>query len=231
MVLGAKMCKLGIEQVMIFSYIRQSKPCYEDLHLHHAFATLLTSCSKPSSQPKPIEPDDPNSVTIDGTKYPVIKYGNQRWTVVNYNGSGGANYNDSPSNDPKYGKLYTHNEALAIKLPNGWRLPTTNDYQILITPYQSNIKDLMSKTGWIEKLGTNELGFNVFPVGYKFAFEYIYDHVGYESSFLTTSFNEEGTHRGFFNFISYSGTAGAGIFYVPKNDDQDRASIRFVKDE
>jgi hypothetical protein len=76
-----------------------------------AITLLITSCSKPNSQP---QPDDPNFVTIDGTKYSVIQYGNQKWTVVNYNGNGGANYNDNPVNDPQYGKLYTYKEATAI---------------------------------------------------------------------------------------------------------------------
>jgi hypothetical protein len=46
---------------------------------------------------------------------------------------------------------------------------------------------LLSKTGWIEKLGNNESGFNVYPAGYhsEYFADGTYGHLGDESAFIT----------------------------------------------
>jgi uncharacterized protein (TIGR02145 family) len=194
-----------------------------------ALILFFTSCSKQSSQP---QPDDPNSVTIGETKYPIIKIGSQTWMAVNYNGAGGTNYNESSINDPKYGKLYTYQEITSIKLPTGWRLPTTEDFSILIRTYKGDVKPLLSTTGWNEKLGTNSSGFNVFPAGYySYGFNVgRYENFGNEAAFFTTSFFSTPPVRACFVFISYSGTAGAVISNTITSEN-DRASIRLIKNE
>jgi uncharacterized protein (TIGR02145 family) len=145
-------------------------------NVYLAFIAIIafTSCSKKN---------DPglnsNYITISGTNYSIVVIGSQTWTSVNYNGDGGVNYNNG-ANDPVNGKLYTIAEAQAVKLPNGWHLPTPADFNTLLVSigavykYQINgnyyvsgdlsVK-LMSKTGWTGTEGTNQSGFNAQPVG------------------------------------------------------------------
>jgi uncharacterized protein (TIGR02145 family) len=142
-----------------------------------ALITVLTSCSK-RDNPKPN-----NLVSINGTNYPTVVIGNQTWISVNYNGTGGVNYNDSIVNNPSYGKLYSIEEAKAIQLPTGWRLPSEADYINLIVSLgakqvgpltqdmgayeipKTTLSALMSTTGWVVSIGTNSSGFNAEPSG------------------------------------------------------------------
>jgi uncharacterized protein (TIGR02145 family) len=194
-----------------------------------ALILLFTSCSKQNSQPQPV---DPNSVTIGETKYPIIKIGKQTWMAANYNGAGGTNYNESSVNDPKYGKLYTYQEAMSIKLPAGWRLPTYADFADLIYMYQGKVEPLLSITEWTENLGTNVSGFNVFPAGirsdlYSFG---KYSQRGNETAFITTSMLGDPPTKACFIFVVSSGIATyGGSNYVASQND--RVSIRLIKSE
>src|SRR5580698_8233523 len=130
---------------------------------------MLTSCSKKST-PTPTQLS--NTVTISGTAYTTVVTGTQTWTTVNYNGTGGVNYNNSSTNNPNYGKLYTLAEAQAISLPTGWRLPTQTDATRLLVyagaTGTSNIGadgdstvsiKLKSKSAWTLTQGNNNSGF------------------------------------------------------------------------
>jgi uncharacterized protein (TIGR02145 family) len=113
----------------------------------------------------------------DGTDYAIVKIGTQTWATVNYNGTGGTNYDDA-SNNPTYGKLYTLSEAKAVSLPTGWRLPTKADAETLLL-FLGATKDndgyvegeatvsskLKSKSDWTLTQGTNTSGFNAYPAG------------------------------------------------------------------
>jgi len=124
--------------------------------------------------------------------------------------------------------LYTVDEAKAITLPNGWRLPTSDDYTKLLTFVGSDPKKLMSKTGWANNIGTNTSGFNAFPSG-------DYDHDQYsdrgtDAVFITSSTLVE--HPGVpasFNIYEDQGTNDAIITDIV-NTATDRGSLRFVKD-
>jgi len=199
---------------------------------------MLTSCSK-KSNPTPTQPS--NTVTIDGTTYTTAVFGNQTWTTVNYNGTGGVNYGNSTTNIPANGKLYTLAEANAITLPTGWRLPSETDFNNLLSSLGATtgsdgsyiattaIADkLMAKTSWTTSGGTNSSGFNALAVGF-------YDHsafdgTGTDAVFITTSMLTSNVPASFdlttyqFNDGSYTGFSD---FVVTSTD---RASIRFVKD-
>ena len=140
-------------------------------------ATLIfSSCSKDGDTTQPEEIVTNQTVAINGTTYPAVKIGTQTWTAVNYNGSGGQNYN-STTNDPAYGKLYTVAESKAITLPAGWRLPTKADFEKLISNYPHTVtadgynilpdgcKKLKSTTGWTVTTGDNTSGFNALSAG------------------------------------------------------------------
>ncbi|WP_316814051.1 FISUMP domain-containing protein [Pedobacter heparinus] len=161
---------------------------------------IVASCSK--SKEKPEEPK--NEITINGTVYPTNVIGTQTWTTVNYNGTGGVNYNDG-ANDPTIGKLYSYPEMKAVvNLPTGWRIPTEADVKALMGTVGTKLdgtdlytdvtasQKLMSKTGWTNTAltGNNSTGLNLVPTGYSFigsAVNKQYSDKGVMASFWTSS--------------------------------------------
>ena len=171
---------------------------------------IVASCKKSvvdDPQPEPTA----NEITINGTVYPTVKIGNQTWTTINYNGSGGVNYNDS-SNDPSLGKLYSWPEVKAItNLPIGWRLPTNADVKSLMANVGTKLdgtdayndadasKKLMSTTGWNNTsfAGTNTTGLNLKATGYLFINQTgvkSYSDKGVLASFWTSSTIQSGSN-------------------------------------
>jgi uncharacterized protein (TIGR02145 family) len=149
--------------------------------IQHAivFMLLLTmgiACKKnPSEQPTP---HTTNTVTIGRQEYPTVQIGNQVWTTVNYSGQGGVAYGTG-NEKVEYGRYYTFDEVTAIALPDGWRIPTVEDYLTLARKQgvrftnnramgQEATRKLLSKTNWRSVAGTNASGFNAQPAGYCF---------------------------------------------------------------
>jgi uncharacterized protein (TIGR02145 family) len=212
--------------------------------------TLLVSCKKSTTTP---QPKTPLQSTID--EHVVITdsviIGTQTWTSVNYNGDGGINYNNSKTNTPAYGKLYTQAEANTLILPKGWRLPTTDDFNKLYHYLGANsinvngnylatedvVETLMSKTGWITAVGTNSSGFNAIPVGFYSdgSFE---EGTGSSPNYVTalfaTSSTFTGTGGGNADFFIYQATVNntymlAAVTTSLNTGPTARASLRFVK--
>ncbi|WP_461450142.1 FISUMP domain-containing protein [Mucilaginibacter sp.] len=179
--------------------------------------TLFYSCSK-SSSTKPTIPS--TTATITDT----VVIGNQTWTSVNYNGSGGVNYNNSSTNDPTYGKLYTLAEAKAIVLPKGWHLPSTDDFNTLMKnlgvtlqdgngyyqPSQTVTLQLMSTSKWTLQSGGNNTGFSAYPAGfYNTSESKGFSSQGTEADFITTS-----------TLVGYPGTQANFSIYEEKDANQ-----------
>jgi uncharacterized protein (TIGR02145 family) len=215
---------------------------------------LITySCSKSSKQDD--QPTTANTVTIGGTDYTTASIGTQTWTTVNYNGSGGVNYNGSSTNDVTYGKLYSLAEAKAISLPSGWRLPTKADAEKLLLLLGAQTEDpstrdaqdgiavqgdatvakkLKSKTDWTYTNGDNSSGFNAYPTGEALGSILTYRNKGEVTSFWTSTSN--GVNNNFtFTIESTTEDNGkviddfAGMDYNPFANTT-RLAIRFVKD-
>lgn len=187
--------------------------------------TVSTSCSKDDTP----EPDSSTSVTINGQVLQVVEIGGRLWTTTNYNGDGGMIH---PQNT---GKLYTYTEAQAIPLPEGWRIPTREDYLAAmisqgITSDEGGLeasKKFMSTTGWTHVQGTNTSGFNAIPSGY-----FSTNLIGSGTNFWTwtSSTTQVGgsTHR----YIFYVDSFGATEVYTGIDHDSftnQRLPIRFVK--
>lgn len=143
------------------------------------FALLLvivTGCKKHKNN-DPL-PQTKDSLAFEGRQYPILVIGNQVWTTVNHSGPGGASYN-ATGDKQEYGKYYAFEEVIAIPLPEGWRLPTKQDYIELAQHEgvtftgnqainQEAIKRLVSVSNWRSIPGTNASGFNARPAGYIF---------------------------------------------------------------
>ena len=199
-----------------------------------AFLTA-TSCSKKGGP-------ELDSIVIGSTKYLTVKVGTQTWTAVNYNGPGGVNYGGSNTNDPTYGKLYTHAEAAAVVLPAGWHVPSMDDYnQLFISAGGIAINQtteespqvtvtLMSKATWSLDGGTDITGWNATAGGlYVEADPPSYFDKGNRATFLTSSYlpNNVRAANVYFNGGGSDSTIGVGGF---ASDDTGRGSVRFVKD-
>ncbi|MBO0952515.1 FISUMP domain-containing protein [Fibrella forsythiae] len=140
--------------------------------------SISLSCTRSagSTDPKPAPPLSPDSVRINGHTYPTRLIGSQRWTTINYRGSGGMAYGTG-TEKPIYGRYYTYAEINAITLPVGWRLPTEADWVTLVQSQgvvleqntarkQEAVKKLLSTTNWRSLPGTNASGFDAHPAGY-----------------------------------------------------------------
>ena len=172
------------------------------------------------------------TITIHGLEYPTVAIGTQTWTSANYAGPGGIAF-DAENSMPEYGKYYSKAELEAIALPEGWRIPTQEDYTKLALFYgitipsqiadTEKIASLISKTNWNNVAGTNTSGFTAYPAGYIFGSGAPIDGDIAEfwtSEGLTASIQEAGTNL----------TSLRMIFYQSDDSPDYKFNVRFVKD-
>lgn len=101
------------------------------------------------------------------------------WMSVNYAGLGGI----KDSSKPEYGTFYKYMDLDEIQIPDGWRIPTKQDYLKLLDSQgiefdevwgstdgedlesKKLLGQLMSATGWLKEDGFahNKSGFNAVP--------------------------------------------------------------------
>ena len=123
----------------------------------------------------------------DGNVYKTTTIGGQVWMAENLNYfdiEGAASsikndwcYWDKPENCESAGRLYTWKVAQRI-CPEGWRLPTNEDWTALLTAVGADTLNpiawsganvLKSKSGWENGgSGTDDFGFTALPAGEKF---------------------------------------------------------------
>ena len=200
---------------------------------------VLVSCAKKSDVTPINAGADTTTVTIMGTKYPVVKIGSQSWTAVNYNGPGGFFNTGNVQQTVLDGKLYSPQEAAQITLPAGWRIPTYDDYLNMLiargatqnsdgsyTAGLNVIHSLMAEDGWSEGGGNDYSKFHALPTGF-YHLGYIYG-TGNGASFLHSfSLGAEPSAA----FTIGPGPNGQPFIYLGLVlIDGDRCSIRFVKD-
>ncbi|MDX2302659.1 MAG: FISUMP domain-containing protein [Microscillaceae bacterium] len=100
---------------------------------------LLNACSS-DSNPEPdsgITQDEPFTDSRDGKEYKSVKVGNKRWMGENLKyatPSAGTStcYDDNNTNCTNLGRLYDF-QAAQVACPNGWHLPTDQEWKDLET--------------------------------------------------------------------------------------------------
>lgn len=122
----------------------------------------------------------------DGKNYKTVKIGNLTWMAENLNFDNSATatgsidssfcYDGIPANCEKYGRLYQEYAATAV-CPEGWRLPTANDWRDLTNTAKSEFGDnngsLRAVGQWENTIfgdnvtATNASGFSALPAGYR----------------------------------------------------------------
>ena len=122
----------------------------------------------------------------DGKSYKTVKIGSLTWMAenLNYDNSATATgsidssfcYDGIPANCEKYGRLYQEYAATAV-CPEGWRLPTADDWRDLVNTAKSEFGDdngsLRAVGEWENSIfgdnitATNASGFSALPAGYR----------------------------------------------------------------
>jgi len=113
----------------------------------------------------------------DGQTYKTVSFENAllgtsiTWMAenLNYKIPGSYAYNNMEKYRNKTGLLYTW-EAAMKACPDGWHLPSDNEWKILVNKfggYEKAGEALKSKKGWYEAKSTNSSGFNALPAGYR----------------------------------------------------------------
>ena len=133
----------------------------------------------------PCESGEPQS-SSDGKSYKTVVIGSLTWMAENLNFDNSATatgsidssfcYDGIPANCEKYGRLYQEYAATAV-CPEGWRLPTANDWRDLVNTAKSEFGDdngsLRAVGEWENSIfgdnitATNASGFSALPAGYR----------------------------------------------------------------
>ncbi|MDO4946600.1 MAG: fibrobacter succinogenes major paralogous domain-containing protein [Fibrobacter sp.] len=131
----------------------------------------------------------------DGQTYKTVKIGDQVWMAenLNVNVSGSMCYDNAPANCEKYGRLYTW-EAAMNACPSGWHLPSTEEFETLLSNVGSSGKE-RGENLRAASYRADKFGFSALPAGF------------YNSSFK--EFNNLG-RRAYF----WSSTEGASGYYA-----------------
>ena len=122
----------------------------------------------------------------DGKTYKTVAIGGKTWMAENLNFDNSATatgsidssfcYDGIPANCTKYGRLYQEYAATVV-CPEGWRLPTADDWRDLTTAAKSEFGDdngsLRAVGEWENTIfgdnvtATNASGFSAIPAGYR----------------------------------------------------------------
>lgn len=129
----------------------------------------------------------------DGKTYRMVKIGDQVWMAQNLNYKGpsdkdtiGSCYGNNSANCNKYGRLYTWATAMGSTedkcgdgkncdiserargiCPEGWHLPSNDEWQTLLEHADRDAKKLKSTEGWSNGgNGTDDYDFTALPGGY-----------------------------------------------------------------
>lgn len=110
----------------------------------------------------------------DNQKYLTVKIGNQIWTAqnMNFKTTGSYCYGGKPEMCKKYGRLYSWEAAKSV-CPDGWHLPSDEEWQELESYLGMSSNELIKKDEWRgtdqgqKLLEDKSIGFNILLAGYR----------------------------------------------------------------
>lgn len=119
---------------------------------------------------------DKPSITVDGIVYPYVNIAGLDWLCRNIaDESAGAPYKNCGVMGDVFGRYYSFEEAQTI-CPDGWRLPTNDEWTAAAAAYDNKIADLMGNAYFNGDLMweywpavgeiTNASGLSMIPAGY-----------------------------------------------------------------
>ncbi|HEY3389505.1 MAG TPA: fibrobacter succinogenes major paralogous domain-containing protein [Prolixibacteraceae bacterium] len=202
---------------------------------------IFFNCSKDEDQPlPPLFNYAQFTDARDGKTYKSIKIGNQEWMAENLafkTESGSWNPGGITDNFNKYGYLYTW-EAAKQAVPNGWHLPTDEEWkelEIFLGMSQSDADEinyrgtnegdkLKSLTGWSENgNGTDNVGFTALPAGLRTNSGSFFVYTWY--SYWWTATESDNSNAWFRLIVHYRSKIGRNQSFK-----EDAYSVRCVKD-
>ena len=174
----------------------------------------------------------------DGQSYGVVEIGNLTWMAENLNFETPGSFcpeNDS-RNCKRYGRLYSWADAKSV-CPEGWRLPTKEDFESLVavavgeSAKSAGVNGaagtaLKARNGWFKKgNGSDALGFKALPAGYRGG-DGKFDGIGgYAYFWSATEDAENRESNAFYLFLSFSSDAASLNAFAK----EDYKSVRCVK--
>ena len=182
-------------------------------------SVLFIACSESFTDPR------------DGQSYDVVKIGGLTWFAENLNfvTEGSVCPEGDSRKCSEYGRLYTWDDA-RTSCPEGWRLPDSTDFAALIAEaggadFASGMavagEKLKSTSGWFKKgNGTDALGFNALPAGYRGE---KYDGIGGYAYFWSATVTPD--DLAYYLFLDFSSKA-TSMNAFPKGDFR---SVRCIK--
>ncbi|TNE55128.1 MAG: hypothetical protein EP338_05280 [Bacteroidetes bacterium] len=191
---------------------------------------------------------------LDGNKYSTVVIGNQEWMSENLRSAHYANGdtiysginvesveseqspsyffypdNDSSKNLSSYGRLYTYYAASDPRnvCPSGWRLPSKNDWEVLIEYLggdENGGGKLKGTAGWnAPNAGADNLsGFNGLPAGFK-EVDGAFDQFGRLASWWTST--ADTANRIWTYYVKYS----YPIVFEGPNEKKRALSVRCIR--
>lgn len=137
---------------------------------------LLVTMSISSCEYSPSESEEVNGKDSEITKtdskqvIKPVEIGNQIWMSENLNinlGSGSWCYSDVSENCEKYGRLYDW-ETAQKACPDGWRLPSFEDFEELIAHYGGNLLTQSGGNVYNNIMSDKDDGFSAVLGGWRF---------------------------------------------------------------
>ncbi|WP_209330897.1 fibrobacter succinogenes major paralogous domain-containing protein [Lunatimonas salinarum] len=170
-----------------YSSFRRSFPLYFFL----AVLGLVASCSGESDGPTPAYQVGNFTDDRDGQEYQYVIIGSQTWMAenLNYETPLSSCYDNDPANCTTYGRLYDWWDAIDA-CPEGWHLPTLEEYQVLIDRFggvEQAGASLKATTGWdAPNTGANDLSrFSALPGGS--LVQNLFERLGQEGEYWTAT--------------------------------------------
>lgn len=112
-------------------------------------------------------PHEYGELKYEGETYRTVKIAGLEWMAenLNFEAEGSHCYSDDKDNCKEYGRLYSFETAKTV-CPDGWRLPTAEDFSSL-NVFAETSSALRATTGWTEKAskGLDFWGFGAKPAG------------------------------------------------------------------
>ena len=202
-----------------------------------SLAFLLLACSESFTDSR------------DGQSYDVVKIGGLMWMAENLNFETAGSFcpEGDSRNCKRLGRLYSWAEARSV-CPDGWRLPTKEDFESLVAAQSSSLSRdsdlgavpsasnavqnnragaaLKARDGWFKKgNGSDAFGFKALPAGYR-SVDGKFDGIGgYAYFWSATEDSENPESNAYYLFLSFSSDA-ASINAFAK---EDYRSVRCVK--
>lgn len=184
----------------------------ENIMVNKDQTTRVTAKSNKTKNKLELESSGIFTDTRDNENYEWVKLGSQTWMAENLNYTteyGSWCYDDNEINCNAYGRLYNLETAKKV-CPDGWHLPTDEEWKELERYLGMNLKESekksyrgadeggkLKKTGLIHwrapnKGSTNISGFSALPGGYRYNNGNYYgmgDYAYFRSSTVTKSYN------------------------------------------